>query len=573
MSTDGSIACPRTVTVSSTAAAVTLADVLQRLEADDSLEPRRVAEMRSAIKTVCRVFGAHPSLVPAEPRQLRPKLAKLTPAMAGVSPGRWCNIKSLMLKALKRAGLKSMAGRSREPLAPEWEALRALLPDRHFQSGLSRFLSFCTAGGIEPAAVTVDAFTRFGREVTEFSLVRDPGGLYRDTCKLWNLAARTIPGWPRLEVPVPDRRRDFALDLEELPKSFQGEVGTFLARGANPDVFSDDYCKPAADLTVRNRRRQILMAATALVRSGVPIARITGLEVLVELDHAKAALRQLYDRAGGKTTSQTHQIATLLKVIARRHLHQPEHAVGQLRHLAKALKPSSQGFTEKNRECLRQFADLKKLMTLLTLPERVITQAARSRQLRRRDAVRVELGMAIAILLNIPLRAANLAGLRVDRHLQFVGGRGFIQIPAEETKNDNPIEVELPARLVHQLRTYFDRHRPLLVSTPSPWLFPGESGARRPSGGFGQQLSAFIAKEVGVMMTPHQFRHLAAKLYLDQHPDGFETVRRLLGHKSLETTMRFYRELDSILASKRYAAVLDELQARLPPRRRRTKAA
>jgi integrase len=62
-------------------------------------------------------------------------------------------------------------------------------------------------------------------------------------------------------------------------------------------------------------------------------------------------------------------------------------------------------------------------------------------------------------------------------------------------------------------------------------------------------------------MTPHQFRHLAAKLYLDQHPDGFETVRRLLGHKSIEITMRYYRELESVLAGKRYAALLDELLA------------
>ena len=40
-------------------------------------------------------------------------------------------------------------------------------------------------------------------------------------------------------------------------------------------------------------------------------------------------------------------------------------------------------------------------------------------------------------------------------------------------------------------------------------------------------------------------------LYLDRNPDAFETVQRLLGHKSRETTMRFYRELDAILAGKR----------------------
>jgi hypothetical protein len=45
-----------------------------------------------------------------------------------------------------------MAGRSREPLAPKWEALRALVPDRHFQSGLSRFMSYCSAHAVAPEA-------------------------------------------------------------------------------------------------------------------------------------------------------------------------------------------------------------------------------------------------------------------------------------------------------------------------------------------------------------------------------------------------------------------------------------
>jgi integrase len=539
----------------------TLADVLRRLEADDGLDQRQLREMRSAVNAVCRTLGTQPDLVPAEPRQLRPKLAKLTPAIAGVSPGRWCNIKSLTLKALKRAGLKSMAGRSRDALAPDWEALRALIPDRHFQSGLCRLMSFCTERGVSPAAVTAETFAQFGLEVENYSLVRDPGGLYRDTCKLWNRAVRTIPGWPQLEVAVPDRRRTFALTLDDFPSPFRMEVEGFLTRCAEPDVFSDSYCKPAAELTLRNRRGYILMAATALVHTGVPISQVTGLDVIVDIDHAKALLRFLYNRAGDKTNNQIYHIGTLLKTISRHYLHQPEETVAQLRNLCKRLKPENEGFTEKNRQCLRQFADLKKLANLLLLPQRVIEQVARRHQIRRRDAVRVEFAIAVGVLLNIPVRADNLAGLRLDQHLRFVGDRTFLSVPSDETKNAIRIEAELTARLVRLLQTYVEEFRHLLVGTPVPWLFPGKKGARRPSGGFGQQLTRFLAKEAGVVMTPHQFRHLAAKLFLDRHPDGFETVRRLLGHKSIETTMRYYRELESVLAGKRYAALLDELLA------------
>jgi integrase len=522
--------------------------------------------MQSAVRTVSRALGADPSLISAEPRYLRPKLSKLTPAMAGVSPGRWSNSKSLLLKALTSAGLKSMAGRSREPLAPGWEALRALLPNRHFQSGLSRFKSYCTEHGIAPTAVTADTFVQFGRELENNSLLaRDPGGIYRDSCKLWNLAVRTIPGWPQILVPVPDRRRDFALSLDAFPPSFRTDVEKFLVQGGDPDVFSDSYYKSLAELTLRNRRQYVLMAVTALVRSGVPISEIIDLNVLVDMTNAESLLRFLYKRAGSESNNQIYHIATFLKTIALHYAHRPPETVDQLRKLCKKLKPKNEAFTEKNRRCLRQFADLKRLAALLILPDRVLTQVARREKLRRRDAVRVAFAIATAILLNVPLRIENLTGLRLDQHLQEIGDRTFLSVSSDETKNDFAIEAELSPRLVRQLRAYIRDYRPMLLGLTTPWLFPGENGGPRPSGGFGQQLSKFLAKEAGVVMTPHQFRHLAAKLYLDRHPGDFETVRRLLGHKSVATTMRFYRELDAVLAGKRYAALLEKFLTDLPP--------
>lgn len=122
-----------------------------------------------------------------------------------------------------------------------------------------------------------------------------------------------------------------------------------------------------AELTLRNRRGYILMAATALVQTGVPISQITSLDVIVNIDHAKALLKFLYNLAGDKTNNQIYHIATLLKTISRHHLHQSEETVDQLRRLCKKLKPEGEGFTEKNRRCLRQFADLTKLASLLRL--------------------------------------------------------------------------------------------------------------------------------------------------------------------------------------------------------------
>jgi integrase len=50
-------------------------------------------------------------------------------------------------------------------------------------------------------------------------------------------------------------------------------------------------------------------------------------------------------------------------------------------------------------------------------------------------------------------------------------------------------------------------------------------------------------------VTPHQFRHAAAAIFLKHQPGNYEAVRRLLGHRSIQTTIRFYCELESTQAN------------------------
>ena len=63
-------------------------------------------------------------------------------------------------------------------------------------------------------------------------------------------------------------------------------------------------------------------------------------------------------------------------------------------------------------------------------------------------------------------------------------------------------------------------------------------------------------------MNVHLFRHLAAMLYLTERQDDPETVRRILGHKSLTTTLRYYAELKTAFAFARYEEVIRNLRSR-----------
>ena len=77
--------------------APSLASLLDALAASTTLPPRRVADLCSAVRSLCRVLGKAPFEVPADPGVLGRALRRALPAASGISPARWANIKSLAL--------------------------------------------------------------------------------------------------------------------------------------------------------------------------------------------------------------------------------------------------------------------------------------------------------------------------------------------------------------------------------------------------------------------------------------------------------------------------------------------
>jgi hypothetical protein len=229
-------------------------------------------------------------------------------------------------------------------------------------------MSDCDAREIGPWDVVVPTFETFHQCLINDSLTGEPKRIDRDTRAAWNLAARTIAGWPDVTVPVPNISRRYALGWADFLESFRVDAEAFLYRGANPDPFSDDYAKPVKASTVDMRRRQILQIATALVRSGHPASAIPDLATLALVPNATAALRYFRERPGGKLTTYTHQQALLLKTIARHWAKASADEVSELTELCRRLAVKKTGMTEKNRERLRQFDNLESVAALVHLP-------------------------------------------------------------------------------------------------------------------------------------------------------------------------------------------------------------
>jgi integrase len=133
-----------------------------------------------------------------------------------------------------------------------------------------------------------------------------------------------------------------------------------------------------------------------------------------------------------------------------------------------------------------------------------------------------------------------------------------IVIPPEEVKNDKPLEYPLPTMVNEMLSTYQTVFRPRLCPAESPWLFPGESDGYKTKTTLSDQIIDRITKGIGIRVTPHQFRHLAAAFMLEKDPANYEFVRRVLGHKNLQTTINFYVGQETVEAVRKFSAMVLE---------------
>jgi hypothetical protein len=377
--------------------------VVAQLEADQELSVRRRRDLISAVRGVGRLANARLADVPASPASLRQVFEASSRAAAGLSEGRWANMRSLTIAALRQTGVRTMARRTRgKALAPEWEDLWVLLPSTKLRFGLSRFISFCSLEGISPADVTTATFAWFNQVLQAGSLVKSPKHVGRLTCLFWNQAAEEIAGWPKLVVSVPLENRRYAMFWQDFAPSFQADADAFLSRMSNQDPFAEDYAPSVRPSTVALRRGQILQMATALVQSGLPVEQITSLAILVQPNHAKLILRFFLVRKkakmeADKPSSYLHQQAILLKTIAKHWVKLPLDQVEMLGGFARNLAVKKSGMTEKNRARLRQFDNPANVVALLNLPARTLAKIKKKGDQSRANALQVMLALALAV--------------------------------------------------------------------------------------------------------------------------------------------------------------------------------
>jgi integrase/recombinase XerD len=109
-----------------------------------------------------------------------------------------------------------------------------------------------------------------------------------------------------------------------------------------------------------------------------------------------------------------------------------------------------------------------------------------------------------------------------------------MMIRVEQGKGRKDRYTILPAYLLQELRFYWN------IYHPKRWLFPDKTGEKAMSTGTAQKIYYHAKKKAGITngCGIHTLRHCFATHLLDQGIDIY-LIKRMLGHKSLKTTITY----------------------------------
>lgn len=579
-------------------AAPTAAQVQTQLGGWVDLPDIKRRDLASALKTMVRVSGVPAELLPMTPMWLRTNILRKSAVGWGVKPATRSNLLSHLRRILQRLDVIDSAPKQ---LTPEWTALRVSIGQR-LQMSLSSFMGFCTARNIAPRAVTSQHLADFEDWLHKRTLNANPRAIVTATRRAWSKAQLDIPGWPTTILHLPSLRGQLLLPFSAFPASFQEDVEAYTKRLSGNDIgslfgvdldeeaplssagaepfahvpgthFFNDKNKPAfkpmRPTTVVSKLQLLKVSANALHRAGTPLASITSLASLVQpLSHGAAILEHLSQAAGGKTTPQIGQVADLLRQIGKFYTNSSEQDNAQLCKWTKKARVPYTEMTPKNRRLIEEVSPHRQ--ALLNLPD-ALWQDARAAGPTRRGAILCKQALMVALLTSCPMRLANLQHLRIEQHLlrQDPKTMAFsaILIAQGETKNNVSLTFPLHPRIANLLTSWLQDYRNLLAAPGNPYLFPGSGLNPMTQPGLRDAIKTVTHERLGVAINPHAFRHLAADQFLQQRPGDYENVRRILGHKRLETTTRAYCHGENKAALNLYDEILNN--ERTGQRRRR----
>jgi integrase len=237
-------------------------------------------------------------------------------------------------------------------------------------------------------------------------------------------------------------------------------------------------------------------------------------------------------------------------------------AIERLEELRATLDEYRQGgLTDKNLAVVRKVLTPGVWKSVVNLPAQLMREARANLPLAPvKAALAAQIAVAISILSLAPIRLANLVSIMIDENLIKPGGPNstyWLIFPHYDVKNRVRLEFTFDEQITELIDEYIHDYRShLMRGSNSACLFPGMTGKPKTANMFSNQITERIEAATGLRLTAHQFRHAAAATYLRHHPGAYEVVKRLLGHRNVQTTINFYCGLETTQANQEFGKII-----------------
>jgi len=365
-----------------------------------------------------------------------------------------------------------------------------------------------------------------------------------------------------MEPPV---KAAVELAWEDFPEGLRRDVDRYL-QGLTRVRRSrtGQRIRPLKPSTIRTRQAKLQAAARMAVKTGVPIDTVSSLSALLAPEVAEKVLDAYWSRNGETPKLFTIDLAGRFLAIAKETKCLDDTACERLDEMRRDLDEHRQGgLTDKNLALIRQVLTPGVWKRVVQLPLSMMATARSQRAYApAQSAVRAQIAAAIGILTCAPVRLANLTAIRLGTNLIKPGGLDsnyWLVFPDYDVKNRVKLEYPLEQYLTELIYEYVHDFRPtLLRGRNEDWLFPGQGGQAKGKACLSGQITERIYKATGLRMTVHQFRHAAGAIILQRRPGEYELVRRLLGHRNVQTTITSYVGLENIQASEIFSQIVME---------------
>ncbi|TIM13262.1 MAG: site-specific integrase [Mesorhizobium sp.] len=548
--------------------------VLTAVLSDPGISWLKRQEFQSALRSLEKWSGQNLKNIPATAVDLRDLYDRLEPAVLGIRPKTFANVKSLSITAIAKSELVSgifERRTGRRPKSPEWAELwnRLRLPVQ--QNSLSRLVNWCNREELVPQDVDSKVIERVLADMAESSLRKDQYQVHRSMAKMWNNIVDLFPEKRLQKVDVPvSRLRRSRVPPTEFPESFRQDWNGYAAWAHGDDVFADNARpKPLKQNTLDSYFQRVHLAASTLVQTGVKATSVRTLADLVTVDAFKRILGKRHEVTNGLPSHENFQLAWLLVRLARDWVNVNEEILAELKYLAKRVPALALKMTRKNKLLVMRFDDPDLQKRFLTAPERMWQDVQKSQRRKHWRLAEAQAALGIEILMFVPVRLKNLTALAFEEHLFLrEAGTSTLMLSADETKTGENLEFDIPPNLAARLLEYRNVIAPAVIGHEPKHLFANDDGSVKGFASVRYLVQRYFKRYVGMHMNPHAFRHLAAKFILDSSPGGHVVVQHLLGHKKLETTATFYAGLDTLRAGRHHHALLtkalDESRANRP---------